>query len=186
MSNEENAATQQESGETGAEANASAVEENSEDQGELLTLLEDARSKADEHWDQCRRLQAEIENLRSNSAEIAGNSQTLSQASQQTASGMEKLTEALSGVEQRATDAAELSAGVVESSQQGRDQVQRTVESMKQIDASTRRLERVIEQLGERASKIGVILGVIDNLAEGKTEVEVGGRKRHCAASRCV
>ena len=30
----------------------------------LQALLEDARSKADSHWDQCLRLQADIENLR--------------------------------------------------------------------------------------------------------------------------
>lgn len=32
--------------------------------GELHALLEDARSKADEHWNQCLRLQADIDNLR--------------------------------------------------------------------------------------------------------------------------
>jgi molecular chaperone GrpE len=31
---------------------------------ELTSLLEDARGKADEHWDQCLRLQADIDNLR--------------------------------------------------------------------------------------------------------------------------
>jgi molecular chaperone GrpE len=31
---------------------------------ELHALLEDARGKADEHWDQCLRLQADIDNLR--------------------------------------------------------------------------------------------------------------------------
>ena len=31
---------------------------------ELVALLEDARGKADEHWDQCLRLQADLENLR--------------------------------------------------------------------------------------------------------------------------
>lgn len=34
---------------------------------ELQALLTDARSKADEHWDQCLRLQAELENLRKRS-----------------------------------------------------------------------------------------------------------------------
>ncbi|TCK18687.1 molecular chaperone GrpE [Thiogranum longum] len=34
---------------------------------ELHALLTDARSKADEHWDQCLRLQAEIDNLRKRS-----------------------------------------------------------------------------------------------------------------------
>jgi molecular chaperone GrpE len=35
-----------------------------QDAAELHALLTDARSKADEHWDQCLRLQAEIENMR--------------------------------------------------------------------------------------------------------------------------
>ena len=34
------------------------------DANELRVLLEDARNKADSHWDQCLRLQADIENLR--------------------------------------------------------------------------------------------------------------------------
>ncbi len=34
------------------------------DPQEMHVLLTDARSKADEHWDQCLRLQADIENLR--------------------------------------------------------------------------------------------------------------------------
>jgi molecular chaperone GrpE len=42
------------------DAAAEAVPEHAE----LTALLEDARGKADEHWDQCVRLQAEIDNLR--------------------------------------------------------------------------------------------------------------------------
>ena len=34
------------------------------DHAELTALLEDARGKVDEHWDQCMRMQAEMENLR--------------------------------------------------------------------------------------------------------------------------
>ena len=37
------------------------------DHEELHALLTDARSKADEHWDQCLRLQADIDNLRKRS-----------------------------------------------------------------------------------------------------------------------
>jgi molecular chaperone GrpE len=37
------------------------------DHGELTGLLVDARDKADEHWNQCLRLQADIENLRKRS-----------------------------------------------------------------------------------------------------------------------
>jgi molecular chaperone GrpE len=41
-----------------------AVETAAEGDTELHALLEDARTKADEHWNQCLRLQAEVENLR--------------------------------------------------------------------------------------------------------------------------
>lgn len=47
------------------QAEEAAVEEAAAtDPEELQALLEDARSKADSHWDQCLRLQADIENLR--------------------------------------------------------------------------------------------------------------------------
>lgn len=47
-------------------AGAEAGETEGEELGhaELTSLLEDARGKADEHWDQCMRLQADMENLR--------------------------------------------------------------------------------------------------------------------------
>jgi len=41
-----------------------AVETVSEGETQLHALLEDARNKADENWNQCLRLQAEVENLR--------------------------------------------------------------------------------------------------------------------------
>jgi len=52
-----------------AEAGMDAVAEEDNESGEpgheeLHGLLTDARAKADEHWDQCLRLQAEMDNLR--------------------------------------------------------------------------------------------------------------------------
>jgi molecular chaperone GrpE len=68
MSNEEKAVPhealeteQSETAEATTEGTANRVETDAE---ELHALLTDARSKADEHWDQCLRLQAEIENMR--------------------------------------------------------------------------------------------------------------------------
>ena len=47
------------------QADEAAVHEASEtDPQALQALLEDARNKADSHWDQCLRLQADIDNLR--------------------------------------------------------------------------------------------------------------------------
>jgi molecular chaperone GrpE len=47
-----------------AEGAEPAFEQEPSDAVQLTTMLEDARSKADENWNQCLRLQAEIENLR--------------------------------------------------------------------------------------------------------------------------
>ena len=54
----ENSATAAASGETQAQQ---------AETGELTQLLEDARSKADEHWDQLMRTRAELDNLRKRS-----------------------------------------------------------------------------------------------------------------------
>jgi molecular chaperone GrpE len=51
-------------GDSEAGAETSATEQDHE---ELIKLLEDARSKADEHWDQLMRTRAEIDNLRKRS-----------------------------------------------------------------------------------------------------------------------
>ncbi|MGD2136776.1 MAG: nucleotide exchange factor GrpE [Gammaproteobacteria bacterium] len=48
-------------------------DERQPDAAELTALLEDARGKADEHWDQCVRLQAEMENLRKRAARELAN-----------------------------------------------------------------------------------------------------------------
>ena len=50
--------------EAGAEASEASVAAQPE---ELAVLLEDARSKADENWNLCLRLQADLENLRKRS-----------------------------------------------------------------------------------------------------------------------
>ena len=50
--------------ESGAQAEPVETVSDSPEEGELTRLLEDARSKADEHWDQLMRTRAELDNLR--------------------------------------------------------------------------------------------------------------------------
>ncbi|MEN8107043.1 MAG: nucleotide exchange factor GrpE [Pseudomonadota bacterium] len=67
MSNKENDVVEELSeatvGETGGEFDAGTEAGQPPGHVELTGMLEDARSKADEHWNQCLRLQADIENL---------------------------------------------------------------------------------------------------------------------------
>ena len=64
MSSEEKAVPEDELEMQEAEAASAPNDGPDSDPAELHALLTDARSKADEHWDQCLRLQADIENLR--------------------------------------------------------------------------------------------------------------------------
>ena len=59
---------QTDAGQAEAESTAEAGGETPESHTELTALLEDARNKADEHWNQCLRAEAELENLRKRSA----------------------------------------------------------------------------------------------------------------------
>ncbi|MGB5261586.1 MAG: nucleotide exchange factor GrpE [Gammaproteobacteria bacterium] len=61
---EESEIDNQEAGQQAAAGSAGATENPAQDPAELTALLEDARGKADEHWDQVLRLQAELENLK--------------------------------------------------------------------------------------------------------------------------
>ncbi len=47
-----------------ADAGETAVDQVETDAAELMSMLEDARNKADENWNRCLRLQADVENLR--------------------------------------------------------------------------------------------------------------------------
>ena len=58
---------EQEAVESPAEAEAGETTAEAAPEGELTQLLEDARSKADEHWDQLMRTRAELDNLRKRS-----------------------------------------------------------------------------------------------------------------------
>ncbi len=64
MSNEEKAVSEEAPDSTLETQPERAVEDEAPAVEDLQELLEDARNKADSNWDQCLRLQAEIENLR--------------------------------------------------------------------------------------------------------------------------
>ena len=63
MQGEDRPIAQEAEQEAGSEVRAEAEAQAPADHAELHALLEDARSKADDHWNQCLRLQAEIDNL---------------------------------------------------------------------------------------------------------------------------
>ncbi len=73
MTKEEKITPKEEPGSSGTvqpdaqQTDAETAEAPAGESAELQALLTDARTKADEHWEQCLRLQAELENLRKRS-----------------------------------------------------------------------------------------------------------------------
>ena len=68
MSDKENNLAEESVEQTGVESPAEVAAETAQPQeAELANLLEDARNKADENWNLCLRLQADLENLRKRS-----------------------------------------------------------------------------------------------------------------------
>ncbi|MCW8888286.1 MAG: nucleotide exchange factor GrpE, partial [Gammaproteobacteria bacterium] len=64
MSDEKSQVVEEEVDQTEVDAVEDAPVEGEQTPEDLQLLLEDARNKADEHWDQVVRLQAELENVR--------------------------------------------------------------------------------------------------------------------------
>ena len=95
--------------ETGDEADAA-----SPDHAELTGMLEDARSKADEHWNQCLRLQADIENLTRRAERDVANAHkfALERFAQDLLPVRDSLEMGLSASGQESTDPEKLREGV--------------------------------------------------------------------------
>lgn len=84
------------------------------DHAELTGMLEDARSKADEHWNQCLRLQADIENLTKRAERDVANAHkfALERFAQDLLPVRDSLEMGLSASRQENTDPEKLREGV--------------------------------------------------------------------------
>lgn len=93
---------------------ATSGEEVSPDHAELTGMLEDARSRADEHWNQCLRLQAEVENLTRRAERDVANAHkfALERFAQDLLPVRDSLEMGLSALGQDSTDPEKLREGV--------------------------------------------------------------------------
>ncbi len=107
----------------GTEATAPEVEAPAEDETEvevspehteLSGMLDDARNKADEHWNQCLRLQADLDNLQKRSERELANAHkfALDRFSQELLPVRDSLEMGLSAFTEHNTDADKLREGV--------------------------------------------------------------------------
>ena len=107
-----------------------------------------------------------IEQMVRSVKQVGSSSEELSDVASETSSSMEEMASAMRAVDTTAELAADLSRGVVDSSASGQTKVTQTIVGMEAIREATDAAESVIRGLGTRATEIGAILDVIDDVAD--------------------
>ena len=97
----------------------------------------------------------------------AENVETLSSAAEETASSALEISASVREVEANAQQSATLAESVAADAQQlGMRSIEKAIEGMSRIEASSRRTAEVVNRLGERAESIGSILTVIEDITD--------------------
>jgi len=98
--------------------------------------------------------------------QVLENTEALSEAAVETSTSMGEMATSMREVDSSAEETARLSRQVIDSADLGQAKMVQTIAGMDDIRESTETAERVIRSLGGRASEIGAILDVIDDVAD--------------------
>jgi len=107
-----------------------------------------------------------IEQMVRSVKQVLENTESLSEASMETSASMGEMATSMREVDASAEETARLSREVVDSAESGQVKMVETIEGMDAIREATETAERVIRSLGARASEIGAIVDVIDDVAD--------------------
>lgn len=97
---------------------------------------------------------------------IGDNAGALAKTAEDATASMQEIASAMREVDTAAAQSAELSRRVVRTADEGRETVKRSVESMQTLSRVIQNADRVIRILDTRASEIGSIIHVIDDVAD--------------------
>jgi len=99
--------------------------------------------------------------------QIAENVEVLSSAAEDTAASATQISASVKEVEANARESAALAEAVAADAQElGMRSIEKTIEGMNRIEATSRRTAEVVNRLGERAESIGGILTVIEDITD--------------------
>ncbi|HVP29993.1 MAG TPA: methyl-accepting chemotaxis protein [Myxococcota bacterium] len=152
-----------------AEALHGAVAESSASVTQLAALGADLQSAASMLSQQTDDVSTSIERLARGIREVAENAAGLASTTHDTATAMEQMARSMSEVESGASECAALSDTAVRSAESGQERVAQAVRCMDEIREATSTAEGVIDELGDRAKKIGHVVDVIDDVADETT-----------------
>jgi methyl-accepting chemotaxis protein len=142
------------------------VEESSSSVLELGAAGEELNETASVLSGKVNEVSSSIEQMVRSVKQVLENTEALSEASVETSASMGEMATSMREVDASAEETARLSREVVESAESGQRKMVQTIEGMDAIRESTETAEQVIRSLGTRASEIGAIVDVIDDVAD--------------------
>jgi methyl-accepting chemotaxis protein len=142
------------------------VEESSSSILELGAAGEELNETAGVLGERVGEVSTSIEQMVRSVKQVLQNAETLGEAAVETSTSMEEMATSMREVDSSAEETARLSRQVVESAESGQVKMVQTIEGMDAIREATETAEQVIRSLGMRASEIGAIVDVIDDVAD--------------------
>lgn len=137
---------------------------------EMSASIEEVRRIADTLSEFVEQTASAIEEMIASINEVATNTESISSFAIQTSSSMVQMNATTEEIGNSARKSSELARWVMESANEGRDAVRRTVEGMRTIQSSVEESKISLTNLGERSEEIGEIVRVIDEIA-GQTNL---------------
>ncbi|MDJ0853402.1 MAG: HAMP domain-containing methyl-accepting chemotaxis protein [Myxococcota bacterium] len=116
--------------------------------------------------DRVHEVSSSIEHMVGSVRQVLESTESLADAAVETSASMGEMATSVRGVDASAEETARLSRQVVDAAESGQSRMVQTIEGMDAIREATETAEQVIRSLGGRASEIGAIVDVIDDVAD--------------------
>jgi methyl-accepting chemotaxis protein len=142
------------------------VEESSSSILELGAAGEELNETASVLSERVSEVSTSIEQLVRSVKQVLEGTEALAEAAVETSASMGEMATSMREVDASAEQTARLSEEVVSYAEVGQAKMVQTIEGMDAIREATETAERVIRSLGGRASEIGAIVDVIDDVAD--------------------
>jgi len=142
------------------------VEESSSSILELGAAGEELNETATVLNEKVNEVSSSIEQMARSVKHVSENTEGLAEAADETSASMGEMATSMREVDVSAEETARLSRLVVDAAESGQVKMVQTIGGMDAIREATETAEQVIRSLGSRASEIGAIVDVIDDVAD--------------------
>jgi methyl-accepting chemotaxis protein len=142
------------------------VEESSSSVLELGASGDELNETARGLSERVNEVSSSIEQMVRSVKQVLENTESLAEAAVETSASMGEMATSMREVDSSAEESVRLSEQVVRSAETGQAKMVQTIEGMDAIREATETAEQVIRGLGARATEIGAIVDVIDDVAD--------------------